>query len=176
MTGWYIENLEVTRRFLDSIGRPAEVDGGRIIWSGFEWQRIDSFLAAYQTDPHNTRIDADARDYISRQADLGELTQWWVCVVGQSKQTKLGDEDLGVSGHQSIHTISRAQLRAEPGSIGVLVNPASMTGAPGSGDEEVGLSREQQLHARSRVTADFTLGDSLREERNPTDGCSLSTP
>src|SRR6516165_9238793 len=101
------------------------------------------FLADYQTDPRNTRIDARMiRDYISRQAALGELVRGGVAVVGQARATELGDADLGITGH-AVHTISRAQLRSQPGSVGVLVNPATVGGEPGSGDEEVGLTREQ---------------------------------
>lgn len=174
---WLERNLDVTRKFLGSLGKPNGVDGGRIVWSGISSQCVDSFLADYQTDPRNTRLDGRMiRDYIRRQAAVGELGRWWVCVVGQAKATRLGDADLGVKRLQAIHTISRAQLRAEPGSIGVLVNPASMTGEPGSGDEEVGLSREQQLHARTRVTSDFTLGDALRETRSPAEGLLLVYP
>src|SRR5262249_26472674 len=87
----------------------------------------------------------------------------------------LGDEDLGVTGH-AVHTISRAQLRSQPGSIGVLVNPATVGGEPGSGDEEVGLTREQQLHARAQVTLDLTLGEALRAGRNPAEGVLLIYP
>jgi hypothetical protein len=174
---WLERNLEATRRFLSALGPPPEIEGGRLIWSGVDWQRVDAFLAEYQTDPRNTRIDARLlRDYVARQVREGELVRWSVCVVGQSRASALGDEDLYVSGHAAIHTIGRAQLRDYPGSIGTLVNPATRAGEPGSGDEEVGLSREQQVRARSQVSPDLTLGEALRSERNPAEGLLLVYP
>lgn len=174
---WMERNLAATRQFISSLGNPRLHDGGRLTWSEIDWQRIDNLLCEYQTDPRNTRLDARMiRDYISRQAAKGELVRWWVCVVGQSRPTSLGDEDLGAIGHNAIHTIGRAQLRAEPGSIGALVNPATITGELGAGDEEVGLTREQLLQARSQVTADFGLGEALRGVRNPAEGLLLIYP
>jgi hypothetical protein len=174
---WLERNLEAARRFLSTLGPPHETDGGRLIWSKIGWRQVDAFLADYQTDPRNTRLDSRMlRDYITRQAALDELVRWGVCVVGQSRATDLGDEDLGVAGHPGIHTISRAQLGNEPGSIGVLVNPATMAGTPGSGDEEIGLTRAQQQHARSQVTPDLTLGEALRAEHDPAEGLLLVYP
>jgi hypothetical protein len=76
----------------------------------------------------------------------------------------------------TIHTISRAQLRDYPGSIGTLVNPATRAGEPGTGDEEVGLTREQQVQSRSRVSPDLPLGEALHSERNPAEGLLLIYP
>jgi len=174
---WLDRNLEATRHFLSRLGPPQQLDGGRLIWSKIDWRQVDGFLADYQTDARNTRIDARLlRDYVSRQTGEEELTHWWVCVVGQSRATRFGNEDLGIPGHPEVPTISRNQLRSHPGSIGTLVNPATSAGAPGSGDEEVGLTRVQQVHARSRVSPDLPLGEALRSERNPAEGLLLIYP
>lgn len=174
---WLEHNLGVTRRFLSQLGRPTIVEPARFVWEGVEARRVLAYLADYQTDPRNTFIDARMlREYIARQNAHEELLRWWVAVVSQISGGRLGDEDLGIEGHSAIHTISRAQLAHQPGSIGALVNPATAAGKPGSGDEEVGLTGNQQIHARTVVNGQFSLGQALRTERDPAEGLLLVYP
>jgi hypothetical protein len=174
---WLERNLDATKRFLSSLGPPERVERARYIWSRVDARRVVDFLADYQSDPRNTFIDAPMlREYIARQNNQDELVRWYVCVVSQTRGGPLGDEDLGVEGHRAIHTIGRAQLARRVGSIGVLVNPASAAGEPGTGDEEVGLTRPQLVQARANVTGQFPLGQALRSERDPAEGLLLIYP
>jgi hypothetical protein len=181
---WLQRNLEATRRFLGSLGRPDRATDGRFVWSRVAADPVDRFLAQYMTDPRASRIDvAPIRQYISAQVGQRELTSWWVAVISQREAAR-DTEDLSIAGHPVVNTISRTRKKTAPFSIGSLVNPATMKGRPGDGDEEIGLSEEQILRARSkaadaRVTdpeTDVELGDALRAERSKEEGLLLIYP
>lgn len=173
---WLRHNLDATRRFLGAIGAPRDVRGGQHVWAGIDWQRVDSFLSEYRTDPRATLIDGDLiRRYVSTQARQGELIRWWVAVLAlASKNAMLGTANLGVAGHPALNTIARTAKRATPFSIGSLVNPATRDG---SGDEEVGLIEVQVARARARAAEEeIDLGAALRAERDRQEGLLLVYP
>ena len=170
---WLEHNLEVTRRFLASLGPSATVRGNWPAWTNIDWREVDRFLAEYWTDPSAGMMDvALIREYIHSQVRHNELLNWTICVCTQSSAA-VGAEDLGIAGCTPINTISRTRLAKRPHSIGSLVNPATLGGTPGSGDEEIGLTAEQQLEARTEAGDDentTTLGEALRKRRSQSDG------
>jgi hypothetical protein len=143
------------------------------VWEGVDWREIDRFLADYYCDPGAGMMDAALiRRYIDEQIQHDELLRWTVCICMLSR-AEWGTEDLGVVDQPPINTISRTRLKTNPRSIGSLVNPAALSGEPGSGDEEIGLAARQQLEARAEASDednDITLGEALRKRRSRSDG------
>jgi hypothetical protein len=176
--GWLEGNLEAARRLLAPLGPPREVDGARYIWSDVDWRPVVDFLGDYAFEPGRSIDGPLLREYVARQVRNGELVRWWVAVVSQQRSRAPDDEDLGIAGHPRIPTITRTRLAAQAGSIGSLVNPATLANAPGSGDEEVGLADDVRRRARSaaRSVPDLTVGEALRAERSPREGLLLLYP
>lgn len=171
-SAWLQHNLSTTRRFLARLGGSGNNHKGWPMWTAVGWREIDGFLSEYWCEPSAGMMDTTLiRRYIDGQAKHGELERWSVSVCTQSSDA-LGSEDLGIVG-QSVNTIARTKLKNKPRSIGSLINPATLTGAPGSGDEEIGLTLEQQLEARAEAAdeqAQVELGKALRKRRDQEDG------
>jgi hypothetical protein len=175
--GWLERNLDATRTFLRSLGRPLEAREGRYIWHDIPARSVEDFLAEYAIDPRSSFVDGSAiRQYISRQVQQDELIRWRVAVISQS--TASDNENLGITGHPRINTIARTRQESNPRSIGVLINPATLRGRLGDGDEEIGLSEAQLRQARTNSNAGMfrTLGQALRAERDRREGLLLIYP
>lgn len=173
---WLRRNLDATRQFLSSLGRPHLV-APRYIWSDVDAQAVLDYLNRYQS-VHAARFELGAiRQYITAQLQRHELTSWKVAVVSKGTgSTKSHDDDLGVPGYTKIRTIDRTRLSAFPGSIGILINPAIKT-KPGRGDEEVGLTLTQsQEAARQAQEHDAQYGPLLRSMRSVKEGLLLVYP
>jgi Z1 domain len=173
---WLEENLAATRNFLASLGE-SERCNGRLIWSDVSWRAVDTFLGEYAIDSRSNFVDTNSvRQYIAKQVEQRELIRWRVAVIGQREaQSGLGTEELG--GHP-VNTIARTRLKDRPHSLGVLINPATADGAPGSGDEEIGLSDEQILQARTQAASGRyrNVGEALRAKRSKEEGLLLLYP
>jgi hypothetical protein len=175
---WLRGNLEATRRFLHPLGAPSIVQNGRLIWRGINWRVVDEFLSQYSVDPRSSFMDVTSiRQYISEQIKQDELVTWTVAVVGVATKS-LDTENLNITGYRAVNTIGRTRLSDRPHSIGVLTNPASANGAPGSGDEEIGLTDKQILRARANASSGRfrDLGSALRSERDRGEGLLLIYP
>jgi len=175
---WLRRNLEATRRFLRPLGTPDVARNGRLIWPDVNWRLVDEFLSQYSVDPRSSFIDvASIRQYIAEQVKQEELVFWTVGVVGQGTRS-LDSENLDIVGHRAVNTIGRTRLSDRPHSIGVLTNPATGDGAPGSGDEEIGLTDKQILRARANASSGRfgDLGIALRSERDRREGLILLYP
>jgi hypothetical protein len=170
---WLEHNLEVTRRFLASLGAARSVREDWPVWSNIDWREVDRFLDEYWAAPSAGMMDVKLiREYIHSQVRHNELLNWTICVCTQSSMVA-GAEDLGIASRGPINMISRTRLAKRPYSIGSLVNPATLGGSPGSGDEEIGLTEQQQLEARTEAGDDensTTLGEALRKRRSQRDG------
>lgn len=89
-------NLEVAARLVDAMGTPDDVDptrrrGGREDkWTGFLWSKVPftevvEFLLAYKTHPAAHKVNsAMIAEFIRSMAQVGELTEWTVAVIGVS--------------------------------------------------------------------------------------------
>jgi len=172
------KNLDATRRFITALGVPDLPDAARPQWLGVAWATVCDFLSEYETDARSS-LDADlVAEYVRKQARIGELVRWHVAVMGQRRPDgRLGHEDLGIVGAGPVATISRSQLKHDPGSIGVLTSPARVDSAPGSGDEEIGLSYEASVAARQEAqTGRRPLGEALRARRSSDEALLLVYP
>ncbi len=161
------ENLQATRLFLSGLGAPIW-DGNGPVWQNVGKDQVIEFLRHYRSyrEARNIYIPFVV-DYIERQSDFGELTNWTVAVRGRENvETTLGEIDLGID--RLIPMISRNRLSGDPNSLGVITNPD---------DEEVGLSPEQIERAHTEQQA-RGIGANLaaRTVRPPTDGLLLIYP
>lgn len=167
---WLRENLDVTRAFLTSLG-PAEYwREGQPMWRGVDRDRILGFLGEYQMDPDATLMRArPLREYIRRQGEQGELTDWVIAVMGQRRrERRLGSPlDLGIVGPDGpveVNPIERTRIR------GFRTLKAIASGP----DQGVGLSEEQRAQAQAGAVG--SLGERLRHARPPREGLLLLYP
>lgn len=172
---WLQANLEATRRFFGNLSAPDEGDDSRPEWSRVGWESVVEFLSEYRSAQDPSSFDSKTlAQYIRTQArDHGELVRWRVAVRARTTgSATLKTENLGIRGVPEVNTIARSQLRKDPGSVGVITNPASGKGTRWQGDEEIGLSADQIDRARHRANSDERrrLGFELRQERDPAEG------
>jgi hypothetical protein len=177
---WLTGNLDATRNFLSSLGTPDRPDAGRIVWDDVDWRQVEDFLGpgGYQTHAGASKVDsALMREYIRTQATrYQEVTSWTVAVRGrQTRDDRLGDEDLGIVNGPRVNCINRAREAESETSIGTLVNPVSRA-SPG-GDEEIGLQAEDMAAARRFAEEeDVSYALALRIRRTPDRGLLLIYP
>lgn len=176
---WLESNLNAARHLLTDIGPPehASRSAARPVWADVPWQTVDTFLSRYRFDPRSSHEMGAIRQYLQAQVRQDQLIEWFVAMPGLStKDDQLGTEPvLSVHG-TAINRISRTRLRNKPYDIGTLVNPATLSGTPGSGDEEIGLSNDQLAAARTTVDEADSFPRALRRQRNPRHGLLLLYP
>ena len=164
---WLQANIDATRDFLSSLGRPHEdAEGPHPMWRGIPWEKIVDFLESYETDPSAVRVNRKLLiDFLRRQAEQGELGEWVVGVMGQEqRRDELGVIDLGIEGSQEVNLISRTKLR-DVNSLGVITSPGHLG---------LGLSEDQL--AEAKTGGGNPSGSRLREVRDPREGLLLVYP
>ncbi len=176
---WLRSNLNAANQLVQEMGVPDDPASTQAlpIWRAVPWQTIDRFLSRYTFDPRGVNEAGAVRQYLQAQARQDELIEWHVSIRGLRNP----DEILGVEtalsvGGNSINRIKRTRLRTMPYSIKALVNPATLSGSPGSGDEELGLTADQLRIAREIVQQFESFGAALRHQRNPAHGLLLIYP
>jgi hypothetical protein len=162
---WLERNLEVTRVLLSSLGAPDHWRPQQPMWKEVSWKTIVDFLSRYEMDESATQVKAAPMlSYIRRQAALGELTEWVVAVMGQSrKDVSLGQIELGVQG-ELINAIKRTRVK----------DTSTLKAITSLPDQEVGLD-ETQL-ARAEAMGGGRTGQNLRAVRDPGQGLLLLYP
>jgi hypothetical protein len=152
---WLQSNLDAARQLIADLGQPHQVSAGsEATWVGMPWQTVDAFLARYRFDPRGSHEMGAIRQYLQAQVQQDELVEWCVSIRGRGTvDAQLGTDGALHVGGSPINRIGRTRLRNTPYSIGSLVNPATLSGTPGSGDEEVGLTDEQRAAARAAAWA-----------------------
>jgi len=163
-TNWLRRNLELTKRFLASLGVPGRWRPGQPMWVGVDWEVIFDFLSQYEMDESATQVkSAPMLSYIRRQAALGELTEWVVATMGQTKEdVSLGESELSTT-EISVNAIKRTRVK----------DTSTLKAITSLPDQEVGLS-EAQL-ARAEAMGGRT-GHNLRAVRDPKQGLLLIYP
>lgn len=175
---WLESNLEVSRQLVAELGDPTRSDNAsQPAWMGVPWQIVDGFLSRYLLDPQGSNEMGAVRQYIQEQVRQDELVEWCVSVRGRnSLDQQLGAEPALASAGSPINRISRTRLRSAPNSIGSLINPATLGGAPRAGDEEIDLTDEQLHDARAGAAAIGSFPKALRRQRSPQRGLLLLYP
>jgi hypothetical protein len=172
---WLEHNLEATRRFLSGLGDPQEAVDGNFSWSEVDWRSVERYLRDYRGDPRAARVELESiREYLVAQARQDELLRWKVSVRALGLRLH-DDEDLGITSHNRVNTISRTRLIAAESSIGSLVNPSARN-RPGVGDEEHGLTADQIVAARALAGTGVRYGDALRSQRDKSEALLLVYP
>ncbi|MGC7845708.1 Z1 domain-containing protein [Desulforudis sp. 1088] len=165
---WLRDNIEVTRGFLSTLGHPTDHDGaGRPLWRPVAGTTILDFLAQYKMDPNATQVKAEPlRDFIRRQIEQDELTDWLVGVMGLSERDeRLGTIDLGIVGEPIINLIERTRLR----------DSNSLKAITSRRDQEIGLTQEQKAEAKS-MEPQVPYLKALRSVRDRREGVLLIYP
>jgi hypothetical protein len=87
-------NLNAAKRLVEAMGEPDEVDpvrqrdGKSDNWKGFLWKKVPAidivdFLQSYRTHPAAYKVNSSMLvEFIRNMAQLGELTQWAVVLMG----------------------------------------------------------------------------------------------
>jgi hypothetical protein len=167
---WLLENLEITRGFLSSLGTPHNMDNpNKPLWSNIESNAIIEFLDNFQTDPDATIVIAERlRDYIIRQNEYGELTNWTVSVLGRNTlNADLNSIDLQIDGLDNINLIKRSKLIGFD-SLGAIVSDQ---------DHEVGMTEDEIAQAESlKRESNLTKNEALRHIRSVQEGVLLIYP
>lgn len=175
---WLESNLEAARQLVTELGEPTRNDNAsQPAWMGVPWQTVDGFLSRYLFDPQGSNEMGAIRQYIQEQVQQDELVEWCVSVRGRSSlDQQLGVEPVLATAGSPINRISRTRLRSAPHSIGSLVNPATLGGAPRAGDEEIDLTDDQLREARTSAAAIGSFPKALRRQRSPRNGLLLLYP
>lgn len=162
---WLERNLELTKEFLSSLGAPDHWRPQQPMWMRVTWETVVDFLNRYEMDESATQVKAAPMlSYIRRQAALGELTEWVVAVMGQSRRdVNLGQIELGIQG-EPINAIKRTRVK----------DTSTLKAITSLPDQEVGL-HETQL-ARAEAMSGGRTGQNLRAVRDPTQGLLLVYP
>lgn len=165
------DNIRATREFLSALGPPTRSwRDGQPVWLRVEPETILGFLREYRMDPSATQVRPQPlRRYIERQVEHGELVEWVVAVMGQTRrEQRLGEPlDLGVTGPDGpvlINPIERTRIR----------NFKTLKAIASAPDQGVGLTKEQLDAAEARTGA--SLGERMRLVRDPREGLLLIYP
>ena len=162
-------NLAATRMLVGQLSEPKASSAQKAVWLSVSPDVVLSFLRAYRVDSEVRNLSLPLIcNYIERQRELGELTNWTISIRGrESEDTALGRIDLGSPGGP-INLLARTRLKSDGDSLGVITTP---------GDEEEGLSTEQMERARLRQQEqDMGVNPAARRERPATDGLLLLYP
>ena len=165
---WLAANLSATEDFLAALGPPTEgSDGGPSMWRSVSWRKVVGFLEAYHTDPTAVRVNrALLLDFLSAQAEQGELVEWVVGVMGQDKKVdRLGTIDLKIQGVPRVNLIERTRLKDQQ-SLGVITSETH---------QALGLTPDQIDRARL-APGERPSGKRLREQRPKREGLLLIYP
>lgn len=171
--GFLEQNIEATRHFIASLGRPNDATNpGQPTWPGVPWRNIVDFLTTYQVDVQAQERAFPPqliRRFIVRQAAQGELTGWTVSIRGlRIPDRNLRSIDLGVQDGEPINCVRRTRLKLTPNSMGVITSP---------GDEETGLDAEQlERAAEIQAAGGIGRGPALRQVRTRDNGLLLIYP
>lgn len=134
------ENLDVTRRFLRTLGAP-ELEETRPCWSGVDPRLILGFLHDYQTIDEDPIDPTSIAQYIHLQLEQRELVRWRVLVcAAKNPNPRLGTENLGVQGLDDIPLLERSRKKFQPTSCGVITDKDDET--HGLGPEELKAAEE----------------------------------
>jgi hypothetical protein len=124
-------NLDATRKFVRSIGKP-EIDpkrarnGSEHMWTGYLWEGVSvndviDFLIAYRSHPEAHKVNsALLAEFIQSLVSENELTHWTVALIGGGKGQLLELRD-GVA----VEMLQRSAHGRHPDrySIGRLMSP-----------------------------------------------------
>jgi len=167
---WLFENIEIIRGFLSSLGTPHSMDNSnKPLWSNVDSSSIIEFLENYKTDPDATFVRAEMlKEYIIRQNECGELTNWTVGVLGRNTlDPKMGRIDLNISGMNDINLIKRSKLIGFD-SLGAIVS---------NQDHEIGLTQDEIVQADIiKRELNVTKNEALRHIRSNQEGVLLIYP
>ncbi|MFJ5713727.1 Z1 domain-containing protein [Neobacillus sp. NPDC093127] len=167
---WLRRNIEVTIGFLSVLGPPTKTHGeSKPIWSNVDSKDILEYLSEYRTDPDATKVRADKLvDYITRQNENGELTNWVVAVIGRGRfDDELGKLDFGISGFGEINLINRSKI----------INTNSLKAIASADDQKLGLNEEQISYAEElKEQENMKIAEALRYARDPRQGLLLIYP
>lgn len=164
---WLHRNIEATRGFISALGEPYEGEGtSQPVWTSVNSDLVVDYLQAYATDPEALKVQAGLlRDYILRQNEQGELTNWLVSIRGLDvENTNLGSIDLGMVDGTAINLIERTRLR-DSNSLKTITSPS---------DQFIGLSAEQVDEAETMTTLKRPVA--LRHVRDAKQGVLLIYP
>lgn len=162
-------NLEATKSFLQKLGSPIW-DAQGASWTGISPETVLNFLQTYRLDKEVRNISLPlVCDYIERQNENEELTEWIVAVRGlESTDKKLGEIDLGIGKHISLN--GRSRLISDPDSLGSISNPK---------DEGIGLTKQQLDNVYEKLgSPESNVGfrAAARSVRSPVQGLLLIYP
>lgn len=167
---WLLGNLEITRGFLSLLGTPHNMDNSnKPLWSNIKSDAIIEFLENYKTDSEATIVRAELlREYIIRQNENGELTNWTVSVLGRNTlDPNLGAIDLNIDGIDKINLIRRSKLIGFD-SLGAIVS---------NQDHEIGLNEDEIAQAEGlKRELNVTKNEALRHIRSNQEGVLLIYP
>ena len=176
---WLLNNLDAAHQLLADIGNPTHPSSSSScpVWANVAWQTVDTFLSRYRFDPRGSHEMVAIRQYLQAQAAQDELVEWVIAIPGLSQPDyQLGIEESLTVSELPANRISRTRLRNKPYDIGTLVNPATLTGVPGTGDEEIGLTSEQLTVARATAEEAGSFPRALRRQRSSRQGLLLLYP
>jgi hypothetical protein len=164
---WLSANLEVVRGFVSMLGDPARLwRDGQPMWTSVDWSAVVEFLREYRMDDSAAQVRAEPmRGYIERQAAHGELIEWVVALMGQTRvDARLGPPvDLGVRDGMLINPIERTRVK----------NTNTLKAIASTADQEVGLTRDAIDEAKARLGS---YGENLRIMRDRSEGALLIYP
>ncbi len=165
------QNVVSTRSFLRNLGNPSEWTDKGPLWRNIGAEAIIEFLGSYVVDSEVRNLSLPLIcSYISRQRELGELTNWTVAVMGrESLDGRLGQIDLNiVDPIRPIFSVERNRLRGDENSLGVITSP---------NDEAIGLSAEEIERVRTESDSKkIGANPAARQVRAPSEGLLLIYP
>lgn len=164
-------NIDLTRELMRAIGEPDAVEAGKPSWAGVDPRRVIDFLTNFRVMQQTAIDPRSVVDYIDKQLQHGELTQWRVLVscANQAKDDPLWEEDLEVKGMPCVPLIARSRLKNDPTSLGVITTPD---------DELLGLS-EADIQAAQDDARDgkyTSRAEAYRTYRDPSEGLLVIYP
>ena len=117
------DNISSTSNLLMSLGEPSEnkVDDS-LVWSGCDPDSIISYIQGFHTNPEdNSFVKMDILSHINRRMSKGELKDWSVALINNSKGTVSNPyQDAGFNHEFGLPTRSRL---TGSDSIGDLMQP-----------------------------------------------------
>ena len=163
-------NLDLTRGFLRSLGHPT-ISGSQPSWEDVNPDLIIDFLTRFSVMPQTSIDPTSVADYISKQRENGELTQWRVLLAcsKEDRDEPLWNDDLGVTSHPEIPLIGRTRKKNDPTSLGVVTDP---------GDELLGLTPQDIHNAEEEAREGLydSTAEAYRAQRDRTEGLLMIYP
>lgn len=169
-TGELQANLQLTRDFLSSLGRPELVDS-KPVWTGVDPRTVIDFLNNFRVIPQTAIDPRSVVDYIDKQLQNGELVRWRVLLscARTTRDEPIWNEDLGVVGMPTVPLIARSRLKNDPTSLGVVTEPDDEL--QGLTDDDVRTAADDAKDGRYSSRA-----EAYRAYRNPGEGLLMLYP